>query len=94
MAAALRTQPIWKVIKRVMDHWLEMIALHDCLHGCCNGQGTGAAVIETKLTQQLAHIEQAPFYRVFINLKKVFDAMDWERCLFILVRHGIRPSMC
>ncbi len=41
-------------------------------------------MIEAKLTQQLAYIEQAPFYGVFINLKKAFDAMDQERCLFIL----------
>jgi hypothetical protein len=48
---------IWKVIKRVMDHWLEVIALHNNLHGCQNRPGTGTAVIEAKLTQQLAHIE-------------------------------------
>jgi hypothetical protein len=69
-------EPIWKVIKRVMDKRLEAIALHDSLHGCRNGRGTGTAVIEAKLTQQLAHIEQTPFYGVFINLKKAFDAMD------------------
>jgi hypothetical protein len=50
--------PIWKVIKQVMGHWLEVIALHDSLHGCCNRQGTGTAVIKAKLAQQLAHIEQ------------------------------------
>jgi hypothetical protein len=77
-----------------MDHLLEMIALPDSLNGFQNGQGTGTAVIEAKLTQQLAHIEQAPFYGVFINLKKAFDAMDRERCLFILEGHGIGPSMC
>jgi hypothetical protein len=76
-----------------MDHWLEVIALHDSLHGCHNGQGTGTAVIKAKLTQQLAHIEQAPFYGVFIDLRKAFDAMDWERCLFILEGHSIGPSM-
>jgi hypothetical protein len=69
-------EPIWKVIKRVMDKQLEAIVLHDSLHGCCNGRGTGTAVIEAKLTQQLAHIEQTPFYGVFINLKKAFNAMD------------------
>jgi hypothetical protein len=61
-----------------------VIALHNSPHGCQNGQGTGTAVIEAKLTQPLDHIEQAPFYGVFINLKKAFDAMDQERCLFIL----------
>ncbi len=86
-------EPIWKVIEQVMDHRLEVIALHDSLHSCCNGQGTGTAVIKAKLTQQLAHIEQAPFYGVFINLRKAFKAMDWERCLFILEGHGIGPSM-
>ncbi len=50
-------------------------------------------MIKAKLTQQLAHIEQAPFYGVFIDLKKVFDAMDWEWCLFILEGHGVGPSM-
>jgi hypothetical protein len=86
-------KPIWKVIERVMDKWLEAIVLHNSLHGCCSGRGTGTAVIEAKLTQQLAHIEQTPFYGVFINLKKAFDAMDWERCLLILEGHGAGPNM-
>jgi hypothetical protein len=86
-------EPIWKVIKRVMDHRLEVIALHDSLHGFRNRQGTGTTVIKAKLTQQLTHIEQAPFYGTFIDLKKAFGAMDWERCLFILEGHGVGPSM-
>jgi hypothetical protein len=45
-----------------MDQRLEVIALHNSLHGCCNGRGTGTVVIEAKLMQQLAHIKQAPFY--------------------------------
>jgi hypothetical protein len=86
-------EPIWKVIERMMDHWLKVIALHDSLHGCRNRRWTGTVVIEAKLTQQLAPIEQAPFHRVFIDLKKAFDAMDWKRCLFILEGHGVGPNM-
>ncbi len=85
-------EPIWKVIKRLMDHWLKAIALHDSLHGYRNGQGTGTVVIEAKLAQQLAHIEQDPFYGVFIDLKKAFDVMDRERCLLILKGHGMGPN--
>jgi hypothetical protein len=51
-------EPIWKVIEWVIDKRLEAIALHDSLHGCRNGRGTGTAVIEAKLSQQLAHIEK------------------------------------
>ena len=69
-------EPIWKVLERVMDHRLETIVLPDSLHGCLKHRGTGTAIIEAKLAQQLAHLEQAPFYRVFINLRKAFDAMD------------------
>jgi hypothetical protein len=54
-------KPIWKVMKWVMDHQLNVIALHNSLHSCWNGQGTSTAMIEAKLTLQIAHIEQAPF---------------------------------
>ena len=59
-----------------MDLHLETIKLHDSLHGCLAGRGTGTGIIEAKLAQQLAHLEQAPFFGVFIDLKKAFDAMD------------------
>jgi hypothetical protein len=68
-------ETIWKVIERVIDKRLEAIVLHDSLHGCRNGRGTGTAVVEAKLTQQLAHLKQTPFYGVFIDLKKAL--MRW-----------------
>ncbi len=40
-----------------------------------------------------AHMEQAPFFGVFIDLKKAFDAMDRSRCLAILALHGVVPKM-
>jgi len=86
-------EPIWKVIKWVIDKQLEAIALHNSLHGCRAGRRTGTAVIEAKLTEQLAHIKQTPFYGVFIHLKKAFDAMDRERCLLLLEGHGAGPNM-
>jgi hypothetical protein len=44
-----------------MDIRLEKIILHDSLHGCLAGRGTGTGIIEAKLAQQLAHLEQTPF---------------------------------
>jgi hypothetical protein len=86
-------EPIWKVLERVMDIRLEKIILHDSLHGCLAGWGTGTGIIEAKLAQQLAHLEQTPFFGVFIDLKKAFDAMDRGRCLAILALHGVGPQM-
>jgi hypothetical protein len=85
-------EPIWKVLEKVMDLRLEAIVLHDSLHGCLALQGTGTRIIEAKLAQQLAHLEQTPFFGVFIDLK-AFDAMDRGRCLEILALHRVGPKM-
>ena len=52
----------------------------------------GTAILESKLVQQLAFIEQAPLYEIFVDLKKAYDAMDRERYLDILVAYGVGPK--
>ena len=53
-------EPIWKVIERVIDKRLEVIALHSSLHGCCNGWGTGTTVIEAKHGNNLPTSSRPP----------------------------------
>jgi hypothetical protein len=55
-------EPIWKCIERVIDHRLNAIELHDCLHGCRDGRGTGTAIIEAKLAQQLSHTSSSSLF--------------------------------
>ncbi len=49
-----------------MDIRLEKITLHNSLHGCLAGRGMGTGIIEAKLAQQLAHLEQTLFFGIFI----------------------------
>jgi hypothetical protein len=86
-------ETMWKVCKHVMDLRLNAFDLHDSLHGCRDKCGTRTAGIEAKLAQQLAHLEQVPFYGVFLDLKKVFDSMDRERCLLILEGYRVGPRV-
>ncbi len=53
----------------------------------------GTTIIEAKLVQQLSYLELQPFYGVFLDLRKAFNAMDWEQCLMILEGYGAGPWM-
>ncbi len=86
-------EPIWKVIEQIIDHRLDAFELHDSLHICCNKCGTGTTIIEAKLAQQLLYLKLKPFYGIFLNLRKAFDAMDRERCIMILEGYGAGPRM-
>ncbi len=39
------------------------------------------------------HLELKPFYGVFLNLWKAFNAMDRERCIMLLEGYGAGPWM-
>jgi hypothetical protein len=54
----------------MIDWQLNALPLHEALCGCRNRRGTRMAILEAKLTQRLAHLEQEPFYRVLLDLKK------------------------
>ena len=86
-------EPLWKVVGILMDRWLQVVQFHDCLHGFLKGRGTGTATLEAKLAQQLAYLEQEALYRIFIDLKKAYDAMDRDRCLEILEAYSMGPNM-
>jgi hypothetical protein len=50
-------------------------------------------IIEAKLAQQLLYLELKPFFGVFLDLQKAFDAMDWECYILLLEGYGAGPRM-
>ena len=52
------------------------LQLHDILHNFRTGRGMGMAIMELKLAQELAIIDQDPLFLVFLELRKSYDTMD------------------
>jgi hypothetical protein len=55
---------------------MSYLKLHDCLHGGLPHRGMGTAIMEVKLNQQLAWVDQAPLYQIYLDLKKAYNALD------------------
>ena len=86
-------EPFWKVVDKIMVRRLASIEFHDCLHGGLPKRGTGTALIEAKLAQQLAWRNQCPLYEIYVDLKKLYDAIDRGRMMEILNAYGIGPNL-
>ena len=75
-----------------MDTRLQTIKLHDCLQGFMVGCWAGTSTSGVKLLQELASLEQALLSKVFIDLKHVYDVMDWSCCIKSLRGNGMGPN--
>ena len=58
------------------------------------GRGTVTAIIELKLYQELARIDQYPIFLVFLDIRKAYDTMDREHLFITLEGYGSGPHMC
>ncbi len=84
---------MWKVVEKIMVARMSCLKLHDCLHGGVPRRGMGTAIMEVKLNQQLAWVDQAPLYQIYLDLKKAYDALNQTRCLEILAEYGVGPNL-
>ena len=48
--------------------------------------------MEAKLAQQLAFVEQAPLFGIFVDLLKAYNVKDRKLCLCICVEAGMGPN--
>jgi hypothetical protein len=72
---------------------MSCLELHNCLHGRLPCRGTGTAIMEVKLNQQLAWVDQALLHKMYLETKKAYDALDQTRCLEILAGYGVGPNL-
>ena len=84
---------VWKVVAAILNRrFTSSITYHNALHRFRSGCGTGTATLEVKLLQQLAAMREEVIYVIFLDLTKVYDALDRSRCLDILEGYGVGPN--
>ena len=85
---------VWKLIEAIIDTRVRSkVTLHDCLHGFTARRGTGTAIIEAKLQQELAGIRKQPLFQVYLDLKKAYDTIDRPRLLQTFEEYGMGPNL-
>ena len=84
---------MWKVVAVILNRrFTSSITFHDVLHGFRAGRSTGTATLEAKLLHQIAAMREEVLYVIFLDLTKVYNALDRSRCLGILEGYGVGPS--
>ena len=76
---------LWKVVEAIIETCLRVsVCLHDILHGFHEGRGTGMAILELNLVQELSSIYQAPHFLVLLDIQKSYGTVNWCRLLMTL----------
>ena len=84
---------MWKVVAAILNRQLTAsITFHEFLYGLLAGQGIGTATLEAKMLQHIEALREEVLYVIFLDLHKVYDALDRSRCLDILEGYGVGPQ--
>ena len=80
------------MIEWVLDKRMSEIGVHNSLHGIRPKRGCGTGTMEAKLAHQLAFVEQAPLFRIFVDLLNAYNVKDLKRCIDICVEARMGPT--
>ena len=62
---------LWKVVEAIIETNIKTaVMFHDVLYGFHACRGTGTAIMEINMDQELASIDQAPLFIVFLDTRK------------------------
>ena len=67
---------LWKVVESIIDTLINaVVTFYNVLHRLCANRGTGSAIMELNMAQELASIEQNPLFMVLLDLRKAYDTL-------------------
>ena len=68
-----------------------VIQFHDTIHEFRAGRGYGTASRKEKLLQKRMGMREEVLYEIFLYLHKVYDSLEHNHCLDILVAYCVIP---
>jgi Reverse transcriptase (RNA-dependent DNA polymerase) len=85
---------LWKVVEAIINTCIGTnVLFHDILHGFRPHKGTGTAIIDAKLLQELSQIQHTVLYQIFLALKKAYDTIHRGCALQQLKAYGVCPRL-
>ena len=81
---------VWKAVTMILNFcFAASITYHDSLNGfqsvCC----TRIASLEVKLLHKVMAMREEALYSIFLDLQKVYDALERSRFMDILEGYGV-----
>ena len=68
------------------------ITISDALHGFRQGQGGRTSNLESKMVHQFMGICHEPQFQVILDVRKVYNSLDWKRYMRVIKGYGIGPK--
>ena len=86
---------LWKMVEALIYTRLRAsLQMHDVLHGFRSRIGTGMAIMELNLAQDLVSIYQSHLFLLFLDLRKAYATVDQEHLLITLEGYGAGTRLC
>ena len=71
---------LWKTVIGILNRRLTTdIGFHDTLHGFQTGRGAGTSSLKANPLHQMAEMRKATLYKIFLDVQKVYIALDRDR---------------
>ena len=87
-------ETLWKVVEALIDTCLRAsLQFHEVIHGFQAGRGTGTAIMDMKLAQEISRLDHDPLFLVFLDLRKAYNTVERDRIIQTLEEYGPVPCM-
>ena len=86
---------MWKVVAAILNIRItSSITYHYFLHGFWESCGTVTTTLDVKPLNQLVALGEEVLHMIFLDLHKVYDALDRLGCLEVIEVYGVGTRSC